>query len=110
MDNFFQRNSFSWSHVGSLYTDGARSMPSAKSGFTTLIKKCATHIIPTHCVLPGHAQANKTFPQYLKIVLKHMTKCLNFIRSLALNYHLFKQYCGDMGSEHTVLFYHTKIR
>ena len=48
MDNFFQRNNISWNHVGSLCTDGAPSILGAKSGFTTLVKKCAPHIISTH--------------------------------------------------------------
>ena len=39
MDNFFDENSLTWSHVGSLCTDGVPSMLGAKSGFTTLVEK-----------------------------------------------------------------------
>ena len=110
MDNFFQQNNISWNHVGSLYTDGAPSMLGAKSGFTTLVKKRAPHIISTDCALHRHALASKTFPEYLKAVLKHVIECVNFIRARALNYRLFKVLCDQMGSEHTVLLYHTEVR
>ena len=96
--------------MGSLCTDGSPSMLGAKSGFTTLIKKRAPHIIFTHCVLSRHALASKTHPQYLKIVLKQVSECVIFIRARALNHRLFKQFCDQMGSEHAVLFYLTEFR
>ena len=96
--------------MGSLCTDGAPSMLGAKSGFTTLVKKRAPHIISTHCALHIHALASKTLPEYLKAVLKHVIECVNFIRARALNHRLFKVLCDQMGSENTVLLYHTKVR
>ena len=110
MDNFFQQNNISCNHVGSLCTDGAPSMLGAKSGFTTLVKKRAPHIIPTHCALHRHALASKTLPKYLKAVLKHVIECVNFIWTRALNHRLFKVLCDQMGSEHTVLLYHTEVQ
>ena len=86
--------------VGSL---SCPSMLGAKSGFTTLVKKRAPHIISTHCTLHRHAPASKTLPEYLKAVLKHVIECVNFIRARALNHRLFKVLCDQMGSEHTVL-------
>ena len=62
MDHFFQQNNISWNHVGSICTDGAPLMLSAKSGFTTLVKKRAPHIISIHCALHRHALASKTLP------------------------------------------------
>ena len=110
MDHFFQQNNISWNHVGSICTDGAPSMRSAKSGFTTLVKKRAPHIISIHCALHRHALASKTLPEYLKAVLKHVIECVNFIRARALNHRFFKVFCDLMGSEHTVLLYHTDVR
>ena len=110
MDNFFQRNSLTWSHVGSLCTDGAPSMLGAKSGFTTLAKKRAPHIISTHCVLYRHALASKCPTEYLKIILKKVTECVNFIRARPLNHRLFKEFFDKMGSEDTTLFYHNEVR
>ena len=102
MDHFFQQNNISWNHVGSICTDGAPSMLGA-----TLVKKRAPHI---HCALHQHALASKTLPEYLKAVLKHVIECVNFIRARALNHRLFKVVCDQMGSEHTVLLYHTDVR
>ena len=110
MDHFFQQNNISWNYVGSICTDSAPSMLGAKSGFTTLVKKRAPHIISIHCTLHRHALASKTFPEYLKVVLKHVIECVNFIRDRALNHRLFKVLCDQMGSEHTVLLYHTDVR
>ena len=110
MDHFFQQNNISWNHVVSLCTDGAPSMLDAKSGFTTLVKKRAPHIISDHCSLHRHAVASKTLPGYLKAVVKHVIECVNFIRARALNHRLFKVLCDKMGSEHTALLYHTDNR
>ena len=110
MDNFFQQNKISWKNVGSLCTHNAPSMLGAKSGFTILVKKHAPHIISTHCALHRHALASKTLPEYLKAVLKHVIECVNFIRAHALNHCLFKVLCDQMGSEHTVVLYHTEVR
>ena len=90
MDHFFQQNNISWNQVGSICTDGAPSMLGAKSGFTTLVKKRAPHIISIHCALHRHALASKTLSKYLKAVLKHVIECVNFIRARALNHRLFK--------------------
>jgi len=107
---FFQQNNISWNHVGSLCTDGAPSMLGAMSGFTTLVKKRAPHIISNHCALHRNALASKTLPEYLNAVLKHVIECVNFIRARALNHRLFKVLCDQMGSEHNVLLYQTDIR
>ena len=112
MGNFFQQNSLTWNHVSFLCTDGAPSTLGAKSGFTTLAKKCTLHIISTHCVLHRHALASKTLFEYLKTVLKKVTECVNCICARALNhrYYIIKKFCDKMGSEHTVLLYHTEVR
>ena len=39
-----------------------------------------------------------------------MIECVNFIRARALNHCLFKVLCDQVGSEHTVLLYHTEVR
>ena len=96
--------------MGSLCTDGALSMRGAKSGFTTLVKKRAPHIISSHCAFPRHALASKTLPEYLKAYWKHVIECVNFIRARALNHRLFKVLCDQMGSGHLALLYHTEVR
>ena len=54
-----------------------------KSGFTPLVNKRALHIISTPCVLHRHALASKGLSEYLKILLKHATERVNFIRARA---------------------------
>ena len=76
MDNFFQKNNLSKKRVGSLYTDGAPSSR-CKVRFYNADKKRALHIIFTHCVLPRYAQTSKILPEYMKIVLKHVTESVN---------------------------------
>jgi len=80
----------SWNHVDSLCTDGTSSMLS-EVRFTTLMNKRALHIISTVCVLHRHVLASKALPGYLKIVLKHVTECVNFIRARACVSEVFKK-------------------
>ena len=53
-------------------------------------KKSAPHIISTHCVFLRHALASKALPDCLKIVLKQVTKCVNFVRARAVDHRLFQ--------------------
>ena len=89
LEGFFEQNQIIWDNVGSLCTDGAPAMMGVKSGFTSLVKKRAPHVISTHCVLHRHALASKTLPQYLKYVLAKVVECVNYIRTRALNHRLF---------------------
>ena len=110
LEAFFERNLLTWDNVGFLCTDGAPAMMGVKSGFTTLVKKKAPHVISTHCVLHRHALASKTLPHYLKFVLAKVVECVNYIRSRALNHRLFKTFCEELGSKYSVLLYHTEVR
>ena len=110
MDHFFQQNNIFLNHVGFLCTDGAPFMLGAKSGFTTLVKKRAPHSISNHCALHRDVLASKTLPEYFKAELKHVIECVNFIRARARYRRPFKVLCDQIGSEHTVLLYHTNIR
>jgi len=80
MHNFFQQNKLMQSRCLAMHR---RFLCSVKSGFTTLANKRALHIISTPSVLHGHAQASKALPEFLKVVLKHVTERLNFIRTRA---------------------------
>ena len=40
----------------------------------------APHIISTPCVVHRHALASEALQEYLKIILKHVTEHVNFIR------------------------------
>lgn len=85
-------------------------MMGVRSGFTALVKQKAPHVIITHCFLHRHALAAKTLPENLKIVLQKVVEAVNFIQSQALNHHLFKAFCDEMDSEHSILLLHTEVR
>ena len=56
VNNFFAKQDFNWKrNIGSLCTDGAPAMLGETSGFASLVKKEAPHIIVTHCFLHQHA-------------------------------------------------------
>ena len=74
------------------YAQTALFLCSVKSGFTPLVNKRALHIISTPCVLHRHAQVSKVLPEYLKIVLKHVTERVNFIKAKAC---LYEVLCKD---------------
>uniref|UniRef100_A0A7M4F4W3 Zinc finger BED-type containing 5 n=1 Tax=Crocodylus porosus TaxID=8502 RepID=A0A7M4F4W3_CROPO len=107
--SFFAKQNFDWKEkLHTLCTDEAPAMLSNTSGFATLVKKEAPHVIITHCFLYGHALATK-IPTNLKEVLSTAIKVINFIRSRSLNHRIFKRFCQEMGAEYEVLLYHTEI-
>jgi len=44
------------------------------------------------------------------MVLQHITQSVNYIRLRAFNHRLFKMLSDEMGSDHTVLTFHTEER
>ena len=110
IQDFFEKNNLTWDIVGSICTDGAQAMMGVRSGFTALVKQKAPHVITTHCVLHRHALAAKTLPENLKIVLQKVVEAVNFIRARAVTHRLFKAFCDEMGSEHSILLLHTDVR
>jgi hypothetical protein len=56
------------------------------SGFATLAKKEAPHVVVTHRYLHRHELATKPLPTTLKEVLSTAIKVINFIRSRSLNH------------------------
>jgi hypothetical protein len=68
--SFFAKQNFDWKeNLHALCTSGAPVMLSNTSGFATLVKKEAPHVVVTHCFLQGHILATKTLPTTLKEVL-----------------------------------------
>ena len=110
VDDFFRDNDLSWDMVSAVCSDGAPVMLGQKSGFSSLVKANAPHIIVTHCVLHRHALATKTLPPKLAEVLKTVVECVNYVRNSALNHRIFKELCNEMGSEFEVLLYHSNVR
>ena len=103
-------NNLTWDIVRSICTDEVLAMMGVRSGFTALVKQKAPHVITIHCVLHRYALGAKTLPENLRIVLQKVVEAVNFIRSRALNHCLFKAFCDEMGSEHSILLLHTEVR
>ena len=97
---FFRENSIAWNKVGSVCTDGAPAMVKHRSSFVAPLKQVSPHIVSNHCAIHKYALACKTLPLELKSVLDSQAKAVNFIRSRAMNFQLFKAFCDDLGKEH----------
>jgi hypothetical protein len=91
-------------------TDGAPSMLGKKSGFGTLVQVKAPQVVVIHCFLYLHELASKTLAPRLKSVMDTAVQAVNFIRSRALNYRVFKIFYQEVGASHEVLLYHTEVR
>lgn len=96
--------------VSAVCSDRAPVMLGQKSGFSSLVKADAPHIIVTHCVLHRHALATKKLPPKLVELLKIVVECVNYVRNSALKHRIFKELCNEMGSEFEVLLYHSNVR
>ena len=81
-----------------------------RSSFAALMKKEVPNIIVTQCILHIHALVSKCFPAELKNVMSFVVRSVNFIRGHALNHLLFQAFCAEIGSEHSVLLFHTEVR
>ena len=91
--------------------DGTPAKLGKSSGFGTLIKKHAPGLVVIHC-RPLHRDSLSTqiLPTRLLEAFNYAVKAVNFIRAHALNHHLFKILCQELGSEHDVLLYHSGVR
>jgi hypothetical protein len=108
VQSFFAKLNFDWKEkLHTLRTGGAPAMLANTSGFATLVKKEAPHIVVTHCFLHRHALATETLPTTLKEVLSTSIKLVNIIRSRSLNSRIFKRFCREMGAEYEVLLFRT---
>ena len=93
VNNFSAKQDFNWKrNICSLCTDRAPAVLGKTSGFASLIKQEAPHIIVTHCFLHRHAVASKTLSSTLKEIL-YTVKVVNFVRARALNHRIFKMLC-----------------
>ena len=81
-----------------------------KSGFVSLVKEIVLDVATIHCAIHRQTLASKTLPESLNEVLSTVVLVVNFIRGKALQHRLFKAFCEEIGSEPTVLLYHTDVR
>ena len=108
--NFFDKENISWASLCGVCTDGAPTMLGTKSGFQTLVKNKAPNLVTTHCFIHREALASKTLPDALKCLFDVVIKSVIYIKSSALNNHLFQKLCEDLNFEHKQLLYYTKVQ
>lgn len=110
IDTFLKDNDISWIKCAGICTDGARAMSGKYTGLRGLIKKVAPEARWTHCIIHREALAAKGMTPELDEVLHVVVKTVNLIKGQPLKSRVFKILCEDMGSEHTVLLFHTEAR
>ena len=90
--------------------DGAPAMLGCKSGFVTLLKEMNPNLVIIHCILHRYALMSKTLLDNLKEVMDSAVHIVNFIQGRATNHRPLKRLCEEMGTEHTVLLFHTNVQ
>ena len=111
VDTFFKGVDFSWDNCISVCTDGAAAMADKDIGFQSKVKSATnTSITFTHCMIHREALVAKKMSTDLHKVLSVAIKIINYIKSNALNSHLFRNLCQDMDSEYQSLLLRTAIR
>ena len=76
----------------------------------SLVKEVVPDVATIYCVIHRKALASKTLAESSKKVLFTVVQVVNFIRGKVLQHKLFKAFCKEVGSQHTVLSYHTEVR
>ena len=89
-------------------TDSTTAMLGRKSGFYVWVKAVSPSSV--HCFLHRFAVAAKLSPPGIKTSLNLVVKMVNYIKTSALNSHLFKVICEDNGSEYMSLRFYMEVR
>lgn len=110
INTFFENNKISWSMCKAICTDGAAALTGSKKGFRVKVNEISPNILFTHCMIHREALAAKKLEPFVNEVLQNAISIINFIKSKALNSRLFTILCNEMGSDHTKLLLHTKVR
>lgn len=98
-----------WEKLVGLTTDGAPAMCEERTGLVGLLKnKMQKPLITYHCIIHQEALYGKILE--LDNIMATVTKAVNFLRARGLNYHQFQLFLKEVGTEHTVMPYHTEVR
>ena len=110
VDAFLRENSIAWNKVGLVCTDGAPAIIGHQSGFVAPLKQVVPHIVSNQCAIHKYALACKMLLLELKSVLDSVAKVVKFICGRAMDFRLFKAFCGDLEKEYQHLLFHTEKR
>lgn len=62
-----------------------------------------------HTMIHRQVLATKTLPPVFQETLQNVVSAVNFVKSSALNSHLFQKLCQDMEASNNVLLFHTEV-
>ncbi|CAK1591757.1 unnamed protein product [Parnassius mnemosyne] len=109
VNTFFELHDIKWEYCVSVCTDGAAALTGSKTGFKAKVTEIAPHVGFVHCMIHREALAAKHLQPDVNKVLEQVVTIINFIKARALNRHLFKIMCREMGSEYEDLLLHTVV-
>ncbi|XP_066121047.1 general transcription factor II-I repeat domain-containing protein 2-like [Saccopteryx bilineata] len=102
-----------WAKLSSVTTDGAPSMVGPKKGVIARInlemdKLNHSHPIAIHCLIHQQALCSKSLKW--DSVMKIVIRCVNFIRTNALNHRQFQEFLSELNVAYEDVLYYTKVR
>ncbi|XP_006144953.1 protein FAM200B [Tupaia chinensis] len=100
-----------WKNCKGITSDGTASITGRHSRvIKKLLEVTNNGAVWNHCFIHREALASREIPQNLMEVLKNAVKVVNFIKGSSLNSRLLETFCSEIGTNHTHLLYHTKVR
>ena len=108
--DFFSQMELSWERCVGICTDGAASMTGKHSETVARIKLKVPNIVQTHCMIHSEVLAAKHLGKSLSEVLSACVEVVKSIKARPLQSRLFSLLCDELGSQHSNLLLHTKVR
>ena len=110
VNSFFKQHGLKWENLRGCTTDGAPAMLGRKYGFRARVIEVAPHVKFLHCMIHRFALSCKVLPAEFFDVLSLVIKMVNNVKGSALNSRLFKILFEDLGTDHSVLLFHSNVR
>ncbi|XP_033069682.1 protein FAM200B isoform X1 [Trachypithecus francoisi] len=100
-----------WKNCKGITSDGTATITGKHSRvIKKLLEVTNNGAVWNHCFIHREGLASREIPQSLMEVLKNAVKVVNFIKGSSLNSRLLETFCSEIGTNHTHLLYHTKVR
>ncbi|KAI6649594.1 hypothetical protein LOD99_6760 [Oopsacas minuta] len=109
VSDYFDRMGLSWKNVSACTTEDAPAMLGIHSGFRARVKTVNPVSKHNHCMIHRYPLASKTLPSDLKLVLDDVVTMVNFIKSSALNTHVFRLLCQELYIDHQNFLFYTEV-
>jgi hypothetical protein len=110
IDTYIRGANLKWECCVGVCTDGAQAMAGKRSGLQALIKGASPNVQWTHCMIHREALASKQLSPELNAVMTDVIATVNYIKTRPVKARLFAALCGEMGSKHTAVLFHSDAR